>query len=202
MILRVPLTAIRVDASDTRVRYDYRGRSVIPEELVLRRWRDRSSAAAARQHGEVFDGCRLHPQIWSTLSACTAAGLQLHAGLTAEALHEALEGVRASGVRTGPLRADKYVMVIHVLRARRLLQKVMRRERDPASPGVPDLFLWRRNDAGAVYGAGFVEVKRQYRNGDGKRCREGVSKTQQQELAFLKDLGLPARTVYLREVAR
>jgi hypothetical protein len=91
--------------------------------------------------------------------------------------------------------------VVHFLRAKGLLKKVMRRERKPASPGVPDLFLWRRNEAGTVYGAGFVEVKRRYRNGDGHWCRERVSKTQRQQLTFLDEIGLPARTVYLREVA-
>ena len=84
--------------------------------------------------------------------------------------------MKASGVHTGPLRADKYVELVHFLRAKGLLQKVMRRERSSKSPGVPDLFLWRRNAAGALYGAGFVEVKRRYRNGDGLGCRERVSR--------------------------
>ena len=199
MILRIPRTATRVSANERRVRYEYRGRAVIAEDLVLRRWRDRSLADAAKRQREVFDGCRLHPHIWSTLSACVAAGLRLDAKLSAETLRDAIEGVRARGVHTGPLRADKYVRLVHVLWQRGVLEQVMRRQRDPASPGVPDLFLWRQKGDGVPYGAGFVEVKRRARNKNGKWCPERVSETQRAELAFLTSLGLSAISVYIRE---
>jgi hypothetical protein len=103
LILRIPFSATRVAVDDTRVRYAYRGHAVIPEELVLRRWKARSSTAAAQQRGEVFEGCRLHPHIWSTLSPCAESGLQLDANLTAGALRKAMESVRAKGVHTRPL---------------------------------------------------------------------------------------------------
>ncbi len=190
-----------MDVDDTRVRYEYRGRHlVIPEDLVLRRWKDRSATDAARRSCEVFSGCRLHPHIWSTLTACVDAGLRLDATLTPEALRIAMESLKTRGVRTGPVRAEEYVVLVHVLSSKRLLQKVMRRVRDAASPGVPDLFLWRQKADGVPYGAGFVEVKRHARGDDGKSYRERVSTTQREELAFLTSLGLPARTVYVREV--
>lgn len=118
----------------------------------------------------MFDGCRLHPHIWSTLGACADAGLPLDETLTVGGLREAMEGVRARGRHTGP--------------------------------GVPDLFLWRHRGDGVPYGAGFVEVKRHAKDSNGKWCREPVSKTQKQELAFLTALGLSARTVYIREIGR
>ncbi len=90
--------------------------------------------------------------------------------------------------------------LVHYLRQKGVLLEVMRRERDPASPGVPDLFLWRQKVDGPAYGAGFVEVKRQAKDQNGTLCKEKVSKTQQQELAFLTGLGLEARTAYVREV--
>jgi hypothetical protein len=201
LILRIPLTATRVSANDPRVRYAYRRGAVIPEELVLRRWKDRSSTDAARRQGEMFDGCRLHPHIWSTLSACADAGLPLDETLTAEGLREAMEGVRARGRHTGPIRADKYVTLVRFLRQSSVLDDVMRRERDPASPGVPDLFLWRHKGDGLPYGAGFVEVKRHAKDKSGTSCKERVSRTQREELAFLTALGLSARTVYVRETA-
>lgn len=201
MILRIPLNATRVAANHARVRYEYRRHAVIPEDLVLRRWRDRSLTDVAKRNSEVFDGCRLHPHIWFTLSACVEAGLPLDAALTAEALREAMEGVRARGRCTGPMRADKYVALVRFLRRRGVLDDVMRRERDSASPGVPDLFLWRQKGDGVPYGAGFVEVKRRARDKSGVLCREPVSKTQREELAFLTGLGLSARTVYVRETA-
>ncbi len=202
MILRISRTAHRVAADDVRVRYEWRGRAVIAEELVLRRWKDRSSTPAALQRGEVFDGCRLHPHIWSTLSACVDAGLRLDATLNAEMLRHAMEGVKARGVHTGPVRADKYVTLVHFLRQKRVLLEVLHRARDAASPGVPDLFLWRHKADGAPYGAGFVEVKRRAKGIDGRWRRERVSQTQRDELAFLTGLGLSAREVFIREVPR
>ena len=202
MILRISRNATRVATNDLRVRYEYRGGEVIAEDLVLRRWRDRSLADAAKRQGEVFDGCRLQPHIWSTLSACVAAGLRLDADLSAETLRHAMEDVRARGVHTGPVRADKYVTLVHFLRQKRVLLKVLHRARDVASPGVPDLFLWRHKADGVAYGAGFVEVKRHAKGNDGRWCRERVSPTQRDELEFLKSLGLSARTIYLREVPR
>jgi len=202
VILRISRTAHRVAADDRRVRYEWRGRSVIPEELVLRRWRARSSTPGALRRGEVFDGCRLHPHIWSTLSACVDGGLRLDVTLDAEMLGHAMEGVKARGVHIGPVRADKYVTLVHFLRQKRVLPKVLHRARDAASPGVPDLFLWRHRADGVPYGAGFIEVKRHARDKDGKWCRERVLRTQQQEMAFLTGLGLSARSVYIREVPR
>jgi hypothetical protein len=199
VILRIALTATRVPADDHRVRYDYHGRAVIPEVLVLRRWKDRGKRPSALAKGEVFDGCRLHPQIWSTLQACVDAGLRLDKTLTPESLRSAMEKVKLQGIRTGPLRCDGYVVLIHHLRLRRQLGAVMQRQRDSASPGVPDLFLWRQQDDQRPYGCGFVEVKRRFRDQQGRWRREAVSSTQREEIAFLQQLGLPARTVYLSE---
>lgn len=123
----------------------------------------------------------------------------MDAMLTAEGLRDAMEQVKAGGVRTGPVRADKYAVLLNVLRARRLLRSVTARERNPVSPGVPDLFLWRQQGDRLPVGT-FVEVKRRYRNPQGRWVREPLLASQREELAFLTSLGLEARTVYLREV--
>lgn len=199
MILRIALSARRVASDDTRVRYSHGGNAVIPEELVLLRWRERTRTPAARSRREVFDGCRLPPHLWSALRACTEDGLRLDAALTAETLRAALDVVRVRGVRAAPARAQKYIVLLEWLRRRRQLSVVLQRERDSGSPGVPDLFLYRRQGEHQPYGCCFVEVKRQYGDSAGHSVRERLLPSQREELAFLKGLGLPARTVYVSE---
>ena len=84
MSLRRTLSAWRVTSNDTRVRYDHGGRAVIPVELVLLRWRVPTCTPAAKSRGEVFDGCRLHPHLWSALRAGAADDLGFDAAFPEE----------------------------------------------------------------------------------------------------------------------
>jgi hypothetical protein len=62
--------------------------------------------------------------------------------------------------------------------------------RHPEHPGVPDLFLYRKNARGFVEGEKFVEVT---------RPGEKLSEQQAEELEFLRRLGLGAGLVRLIE---
>ena len=97
------------------------------------------------------------------------------------------------GTRRTPV-SSKFAHLLTFLREKDLLQCVVDRERPVASPGIPDLFLYRMDETGRVYGGRFVEVKRHNRR---TGYREPVSATQAAELEFLQSLGLAAGVVYL-----
>ena len=198
MSLRIPLVARRVDTGDARVRFDHSGEALIAEALVLRRWRERSRSAAARAAGEVFDGCRLPPGTWTTLKACAERGCALDHTLTSEMLRWHFDALRSDGLAARAPTPSKFVVVVRHLAARGLLDSVRLRERNLDSPGVPDLFLWRMKADGRPYGCRFVEVKRRYVTG-GCRRREAIRASQQEEIDFLRGLGLKAGVVYVLE---
>jgi VRR-NUC domain-containing protein len=196
MSLRIPLTVKRCPgAPQRRVRFHLGGRCRPGEAVVLRRWRDRSNEPAAQQARVTFDGCRLPPGTWSLLNACASAGLDMKAPVQSDVLRKALVAARQAHPTWRCPQHDKFARVIEYLRRRGVLQKILARDRKTHSPGLPDLFLWRTRN-GAIEGGQFVEVKR--RNST-TGYKERVSETQHEELDFLKDLGLKARVIYLKE---
>lgn len=196
--LRIPLTVTRCAVSEPqgRVRYQSGDRCLIPEEIVLQRWKERSRTDPALASGTRFDGCRLPPGTWALLRAWMAEGLRSDEFARPAVLKEYAERNQAGG---GTLRApvsSKFTHLLTFLAERKLLQCVVERERSASSPGLPDLFLYRMDIEGRVFGGRFVEVKRHnQRTGD----RERISPTQAAELEFLRTLGLEARVVYLLE---
>lgn len=91
---------------------------------------------------------------------------------------------------------DKLYALLEWLREREVLGSVVRRERSAASPGIHDLFLFRRSRDGRVFGGRFVEVKRRILK---PSWREPVSASQRAEIQFLRSLGLKASIVYVIE---
>jgi hypothetical protein len=197
MSLRIQTSVVRsVSAQPGRVRYVHGAGALIPEELVLRRWKDRSKEDSARIQGIRFDGCRLPPGTWTLLKHWLDAGLQLTDVTDPEALQRCADDSRTAGLKLKAPHASKFAAMIGFLQKKGVLHKVLERERDPESPGLPDLFLYRIDRSGDVQGGRFVEVKRWNRN-DG--FRERLSPTQKDELAFMRSLGLRADVVYLLE---
>jgi len=84
------------------------------------------------------------------------------------------------------------------LQRKGVLRDVMGRERQSATPGLPDLFLYRV-DRNGVHDGRFVEVKKWDKRANKK---EPVSKAQKDEIAFLKKLGLSAGVVYVYEYCK
>ena len=194
MSLRIPLTATRCHGDDRRGRFDYNGRCLTPEGLVLRRWQDRS-----KEHtGTRFDGCRLPPGTWRVLQACFADGLTIDAAQQEELLAEAVDNVRSRHPTWRAPTASKLAALVRFLVSRGVLERVLTVERDEMSPGIPDLFLYRADDARGVQGGRFVEVKRKTRR---PAWKEPVSRAQRREHALLRSLGLRVSVVYIDERA-
>jgi VRR-NUC domain len=200
MSLRIPLTVERCAGADRagRVRYRYRDRCLIPEDIVLRRWQDRTNEPAQRGKRTRFEGCRLPSGTWTLLLAWTRDGLPVESLTDAKALNECAARNRAAGGKLRTPVPSKFAHLLGYLLSRGVLDDVIRRERSVEHPGLPDLFLYRLDSRGRVHGGMFVEVKR---SNPHARTREKVSPAQRDEIAFLKRLGLRAQVVYLVERA-
>jgi hypothetical protein len=191
MSLRIPLSVVRISASSARgrVRYPHRNRQLIPEELVLRRWRDRSTEDSATARGVRFDGCRLPPGTWRLVHNWFQNGLSIDDVGDPAALAKHAERTRNNAERLRAPQVGELAAMLTFLKKRRVLDVVIDRPRDARNPGIPDLFLYCVDRNGNVHDGRFVEVKRNMR----KKARGRVSDAQKEELAFLKELGLAAQ---------
>jgi hypothetical protein len=159
MSLRIPQTVTRCATPDRqgRVRYEDGVTRVIGENIVLRRWRQRGDEPRARAASETFDGLRLRPGTWTLLLACQRYGLRLDAAIDVERLTRCLEQARRDHPKCGAAHPSKLVHLLRFLQQRRVLRAVAERARNPEKPGLPDLFLYRLNAEGEVFGGRFVE---------------------------------------------
>lgn len=198
MSLRIPLSVKRcpTTGASTRVRYQHGDQHLIPEAIVLRRWRDRSKEDSAKASGIRFDGCRLPPGTWTLLRRWLGDGLQVKDVTKPLALKEHAERSRRLGLKLRAPEPSKFARLLSFLVERGVLRKVMNRKRPADKPGIPDLFLFRVDRNGRVHGGRFVEVKRWNRR---QHTKERVSAEQREEIAFLTGLKLAAQVVYLLE---
>ena len=200
MSLGIPLTVTRCATPDRagRVRFQDGEECLIAEQVVLRRWKERSKEPAAKAAGIRFDGCRLPSGTWTLLRQWMDDGLAPADLAKSASLNEYAERNRVAGglLRTPP--STKFAAMLGFLEGRKVLRKIIKRKRPAGNPGIPDLFLYRLDADGRVLGGRFVEVKRRNR---ARKVRERVSAAQQAELEFLQGLGLKARVVYLDEGA-
>jgi hypothetical protein len=161
---------------------------MIPEEVVLHRWRRKKS-----RPGVIFKGTRLPPGTWRAILECHRRSGSTEA-LTPEAVRRAIDRLDAEpldpGLRYPTIDALRH-MVAHLERRRALEALLTRHERDVdrTSPGIPDLFLYSLEADGRLASARFVEVK---------RPGERLLPAQVSELKFLKGLGLRAGVVRLQ----
>jgi hypothetical protein len=130
------------------------------------------------------------------IQACLASGARVEHLSTPERLAECVTRVRREHPHWRAPTATKLAALIEFMTARKVLERVLSAVREEKSPGIPDLFLYRRNPARGVHGGRFVEVKRRVpRTG----YTERVSNAQQREHALLRALKLRVDVVYLTE---
>jgi hypothetical protein len=186
--LRISLSARRCpkENGSNRVRYELGSKCVPPEKLVLRRWQARTKEPAAVKKSIRFDGCRLRPGTWTVFQILTDSAPPGQRVVTADAVRAWVARSKGINLR-GPV-PEKFEQLIAYLAGRGLLDDVRSRVRDPKSPGLPDLFLYRLDRDGKVFGGIFAEVK---------RPEERLLPSQREELAFLRELGFKAGVVRL-----
>jgi hypothetical protein len=170
-----------------RVFYNEDGKWMVPEHVVLSRWRNKTAQA-----GETYHGFRLPPGTWQTLIEFKET----------DWYNATIDDVRRKAVRIrrhhptlgAPPPAMLLVLANHLenlgVRWIVLEHACNKSLRHPEHPGVPDLFLYRKNARGFVEGEKFVEVT---------RPGEKLSEQQAEELEFLRRLGLGAGLVRLIE---
>ena len=160
----------------------------IPEVVVLRRWRQR------RTPGWTFGGSRLSPTAWRALSMLLGSDPATWHPFD-PATFEQLRASRQVDLAEARLHApcaDVIAALVATCTARQLTALVDRHAVLAAEhrSGVPDLFLFTRSSRGR-YGSGrFVEVK---------KPDERVSSDQEEEIQFMRELGLEVRVLRLIE---
>jgi hypothetical protein len=197
MSLGISLTVRRCKPAEHqggRVRFVLGKRCRPGEAVVLRRWRDRSREPSAVATGTTFDGCRLPPGTFQLLDACAKAGLELCAAVTPEILRPYYKCARVEHPRWKAPNVTHLAALMACLANTKRLIAIVKHERRTENPGLPDLFLWKRDKKGRPFGGQFIEVKRRTRT-----FTEPLSKEQRAEIVFLKSIGVKARPVYLIE---
>lgn len=160
-------------------------RRAVPETIVLRRWRMR---------GASFSGTRLSSTLWRALPSVLGPRISRWHALDTASIDDALAPNRSalralhlSAPSASAIRALLDVCPPKTMRALVLRHAELGLE---GRSGVPDLFLFRRDDRGRATMPRFVEVK---------KPGEPVSQDQKDEIALLNSYGLPARVLRLIE---
>lgn len=168
-----------------RVQYPERGGWSVPETIVLERWRRRRSV-----DGTSFHGFRLPPQVFHAAARC--GGCRFWRAATVEDVASVLTALTREDPHLGfPSASNLLLLIRHVDEHPGALAALLDRHRvRKASPGVPDLFLYRQLRSGRPCGGLFVEVK---------KPSETVYRTQTCEIKFLRDRGLRAGVLRLIE---
>ena len=192
--LRISHIVYGRENTGTRVRYfiDPTGKGgpkEIPENVVLKRWRQR------KMENHSFHGCRLSPNLWRAIGKAYGNEGDSISKLTPDALEKNGEIIRIDAVEhhlTVP-NADVLHSIISALGPMKL-QQILDRHLDPARAekfGTPDLFLFaKKKSETRVAFYRFVEVK---------KPKERVSNDQNEEIAFLRSIGIQARILRLIE---
>ena len=161
----------------------------ISEVVVLKRWRKRSLA----HHS--FSGAKLNPKIWRSLTNVFGDDPKKWVSLSVKEISEYLQNARIKHPEaTKFLPSASILAVIFKKCGAESLQKIYKRHNDPDRAdifGTPDLFLFSTNSkTKQIREAHFIEVK---------RPDEKLSDEQEDELSFLKKLGLQAGVYRLKE---
>lgn len=188
---------------------------LIPEEVVLGRWRRRAVSKGVRSH----HGCRLPPNIWGLIGAIepwldfpdhersdttdsskevgrsrvpgtysAAQGPQF----TRESIESALAHAVESGVAlpNGETPPTAIAALLNNLPGQAIRALIERHPCDNDPHGVPDLLLYQVTRKGRNTSVYFVEVK---------RPDEALKTNQKEEIDFLRSLNLRAGVFRLRE---
>ena len=114
--------------------------------------------------------------------------------MTADIIRPFYESARAEHPTWRAPNPTHLAALITCLANTKRLTRIVNRERKAENPGLPDVFLWKRDKDGKPFGGQFIEVKRRARG-----FIEPLSQEQRDEIAFLKFIRAKARHVYLTE---
>mgnify|MGYP000159033081 CR=1 FL=1 len=161
----------------------------ISEVVVLKRWRKRSLAHYS------FSGATLNPKIWRSLPSIFGDDPKKWAALSVKEITECLQNAKVTHPEDKKfLPSTSILAIIFKVCGAKNLQKILKRHNDPSRTeifGTPDLFLFATNSkTKEIHEAHFVEVK---------RPDEKLSDWQEDEISFLKSLGLQAGVYRLKE---
>lgn len=161
----------------------------IPEEVVLRRWRQR------KLQGYTFRGARLNPNLWRKLPNALGLSIDLLVKLPPNEISAIISQAKincSDGAYALP-PPQIALAILQVVGSERL-HALLARHNDPKRHdryGTPDLFLYAEETGfHSPQFARFVEVK---------KPDEPLSNDQKEEIDFLNNLGLQARVLRLIE---
>jgi hypothetical protein len=179
---------------DGRVRYlvdpDGLGdERAIPEDIVLIRWRRR------KMDGHTFHGCRLGPNTWRAIGYAFGSEAEQICSLSVKQIAAGRQelGLDKDSHHFWLPDASTVASLFQALGPSKL-EKILQRHLAPERAnkyGTPDLFLFakKRQDAKVSFFR-LVEVK---------KPKERISPDQNEEIAFLRSIGVPARVLRLIE---
>ena len=162
----------------------------IPEQIVLTRWRQRTSNAY------VFGGMRLSPNIWRSVKVALGedwSNIERLEATEIDKLYKA-SAARLKSKKYKAVNGENLLKLVEGLGVTKF-NALMTRHNDPERSkiyGTPDLFVWAisRNNK-EIDHVRFIEVK---------KPREPLSEDQVNELHYLNfDLKVKARVLRLRE---
>ena len=165
------------------------GKKVIPEKIVLKRWRKREFVF------NIARGFRLSPNFWRATSIALGKDALRIKSLNKNEIEIGFtnhqEAIRSKNFKTQS--ASNVIEVFKCLEAFQL-QSILDRHTNPdrmEKYGTPDLFLFTSHKATHLISrACFVEVK---------RPGEKLSDDQESEINFLRNIGLKSRVLRLKE---
>tara|TARA_B100000780_G_scaffold200558_1_gene142056 strand:- start:141 stop:758 length:618 start_codon:yes stop_codon:yes gene_type:complete len=165
------------------------GKKVIPEKIVLKRWRKREFVYG------VARGFRLSPNFWRAISIALGKDALKIKSLNKNEIEISFAN-HQEAIRSNNFKTQSASNVIEVFKSLETfqLQSILDRHTNPDRMdkyGTPDLFLFTSHKAThSISRACFVEVKRH---------DEVLSNDQINEINFLRNIGLKSRVFRLNE---
>ena len=166
------------------------GKKVIPEKIVLKRWRKREFVYG------VARGFRLSPNFWRAISIALGKDALKIKSLNKNEIEISFAN-HQEAIRSNNFKTQSASNVIEVFKSLETfqLQSILDRHTNPDRMdkyGTPDLFLFTSHKAThSISRACFVEVKRH---------DEVLSNDQINEINFLRNIGLKSRVFRLKEL--
>ena len=166
------------------------GKKVIPEKIVLKRWRKREFVHS------VARGFRLSPNFWRAIGIALGNNAKKIKSLNETGIEISFTK-HQKALQIKKFKTQSATNLIEVFRSLEIhqLQLILDRHLDPDRMdkyGTPDLFLFTSHKTThAISRACFVEVK---------RPNEPLSSDQINEINFLRNIGLKSRVFRLVEV--
>ena len=165
------------------------GKKVIPEKIVLKRWRKREFVY------NVARGFRLSPNFWRAIGIVLSKDALKIKSLNKNEIEISFTK-HQDALRAKNFKAQSTSNIIEIFKnlETHQLQLILDRHLDPdrvEKYGTPDLFLYTRHKTTqSISRAYFVEVK---------RPGEKLSDDQESEINFLRNIGLKSRVLRLKE---